>query len=581
MKEIVQAKSATLKQIFAKKYYEVPSFQRVFSWKKGNVDEFWEDINEAMQTQKCHFFGAIVLQEKKASKKQTKRIHIIYDGQQRLTVATSLVSIIRNALASFSENKISIQEKEDVQLRIKNINKFLYDNGKKPYLKLTRYNNRFFSESLVAKYTEAERQGYKSNEFLHNFVFKNLENKLNDVIAEFNTIRQKVKYLEDLLEFLFGKLYFAVILADASFPPGILFETLNFRGAQLTTADLFKSIVIAKAQEQRCKGEAEDLWADITQIADSKKINLTSFLKCFWIIRKGELIEGSLYKILKKDLTSSNKKDAVKRYLREIKKILELYARMIKPSFSDKRTEGTLKAINKIGLKEAHPLIVSLLSVSNDIANNKNKIAKEELTEWRALQKTAFRLIENISFRMFICQRTNSHEMNKFYALSAYEVINNPIQGLRKVVSNISQYAPDDTVFKQEFSTFISPNKKISLYILHKIEHRNRGRREALSQNPIKINVEHIMPQSIGTSWKKVKKYHQNYINRIGNLTLLGTRLNKTNAGFTRKKNKFYANSEVDLTKALVSYNNWGKNQINQRQKELAEKAVFVWDIKK
>ncbi|MDP8261867.1 MAG: DUF262 domain-containing protein [Candidatus Ancaeobacter aquaticus] len=45
---LIQADSSTFKQLFSNKRYEVPEFQRVFAWKKTHMNDFWEDLNEAM-----------------------------------------------------------------------------------------------------------------------------------------------------------------------------------------------------------------------------------------------------------------------------------------------------------------------------------------------------------------------------------------------------------------------------------------------------------------------------------------------------------------------------------------------------
>lgn len=264
MKELVQAKSSTLRQLFTRSHYEVPSFQRMFSWKKDNVDDFWSDVSDALKEKKCHFFGAIVLQTNK------KGVNIIYDGQQRLTVSISLLALIRNIA---SETAVTLEEgqvKNQFLKLSKKAEKYIFGKGKEPYLKLSEYNRRFFSESILGHYREAERQGYRSNENLCSVVFQNLEQKVAEELRV-TTLESKLSYLESLLEFLLNDLYFAVIHADNQFSSSVLFETLNFRGAQLSTADLFKSILFAKADQQKCKVSVEELWKDITQIVEEKK----------------------------------------------------------------------------------------------------------------------------------------------------------------------------------------------------------------------------------------------------------------------------------------------------------------------
>ncbi len=574
MRELVHAKSSTLKQLFTRSHYEVPSFQRMFSWRKENVDDFWNDISEAMRDRKCHFFGAIVLQTNK------KGVNIIYDGQQRLTVSISLLTLIRCIASETGEQREDISQKSKFVDLSKRVEKYLFNKSKEPYLKLSEYNRRFFNESVLGHYREAERQGYKSNDNLYKFAFLNLEQKVAEEVSKQTTPELQLDYLNDLFEFMLNKLYFAVIHADKHFSSGVLFETLNFRGAQLSTSDLFKSILFAKADEQRCKNSVEQLWKDLVEIINGENINLSEFLKHFWTAKHGRLVEGSLYKILKRDLENSpNVK--VSDYLKEIKSSLLTYTKILNPSFPNNRfLEESINAINKIGAKESYPLLLSIISLSLEIEiNNGKRLSGDEQAEIRKQIKILLRQIENLDFRFLICKKTDSREVSKIYATASKEIQQSPMDSLKKLALDLKRNAPDDRIFEQEFANYVSPSTKISLYILHKIETSIRGNREPLSRNPREITLEHIMPKKLDSSWKKAEKYHKNYLNRIGNLTLLSAKLNRTNASFGRKRNKYYANSEVDITKTLIGYSKWGKNQIIDRQRDLGQKAVNVWDV--
>lgn len=268
-------------------------------------------------------------------------------------------------------------------------------------------------------------------------------------------------------------------------------------------------------------------------------------------------------------------------YLRDIKASLIIYTKILNPSFpGDRSLEESLKSINRVGAKEAYPLLMSLISLSLDIEDGKNvHLDEANKTDFRKYKKTLLRQIENLSFRFLICRRADSHEVSVVYAKTSRELRNNPLESMKKAISELKNQSPEDRVFEQEFANFESQSRRLSLYILHKIETSMRGVRELLSTNPKEITLEHIMPQKLDSSWKRVERYHKKYLNRIGNLTLLSAKLNRTNASFGRKKNKYYSSSEVYITKLLVTYPKWGKNQINDRQKILAEQAVGIWSI--
>ena len=84
------------------KSYQVPIYQRDYSWDKDDWEDLWNDIGE-IPTDKTHYLGYLVLQPIKEGDES----YWIIDGQQRLTTLSILaLSII--ALLKKWEN-----EKED------------------------------------------------------------------------------------------------------------------------------------------------------------------------------------------------------------------------------------------------------------------------------------------------------------------------------------------------------------------------------------------------------------------------------------------------------------------------------------
>lgn len=95
-------------------------------------------------------------------------------------------------------------------------------------------------------------------------------------------------------------------------------------------------------------------------------------------------------------------------------------------------------------------------------------------------------------------------------------------------------------------------------------------------------HIEHIMPQKPAGEWltfyeEDVEKY-RDYINRIGNLTILQDKKNirARNKDFELKKD-FYSESRISITKELFDYNIWGYDQIEKRQQDLYELSKDIW----
>ena len=83
----IEAKEVKVSDLFSPSFrFNIPIYQRNFSWSTDEFDLIFEDINDAKELdQKQYFLGSILLQETKDEK-----LYEVVDGQQRLTALSSL-----------------------------------------------------------------------------------------------------------------------------------------------------------------------------------------------------------------------------------------------------------------------------------------------------------------------------------------------------------------------------------------------------------------------------------------------------------------------------------------------------------
>jgi hypothetical protein len=460
---------------------------------------------------------------------------------------------------------------------VKNTKKYLYDREDKAYLQLTSYNRKYFKDCLKNSYKEIETGNYRSNHFLEACVFKNLTSKINEDLKLINDSNGKFEYLKKVLNTVIDKMYFAVIYANKHFSAATLFETLNFRGAILGVSDLFKSLVFSKAIEQRCQKQVDEIWKENIELIDQNSISMTDLLKHVWIAYNGKLVDGSLYKTFKRDLDADHNAKILD-YLKMLKKNLKVYVDILKPFNKtrwkhDKNIEKSLMAINRLKSKECYPLLLALFLLPEEQQNK---------TEFYRARRKLLTAIENISFRRIICSKKENTELEKAYAECAKrlkEKTTDTVEDIEDLIKLLRRLSPDDRSFEQDFASFASPSLRLSRYILNRLEKYSIGRREPITEDTSEITIEHIMPKTLGRGWLKVSRYHKDYLNRIGNLTLLAKGLNVSNSTFIRKRTKYYQNSNANLTRALVGYSKWRKKEIIARQRELARIAVATWAV--
>ena len=112
MRITVGAENLT-KLFSGEKKLEVPSFQRNYSWRLQEIDLFIDDLKRAAEAREPHFFGPIVLLEDP----REPQVSQIIDGQQRLTSATMLISILRDQAVKLKDKNLGKQSPIDQLFR--------------------------------------------------------------------------------------------------------------------------------------------------------------------------------------------------------------------------------------------------------------------------------------------------------------------------------------------------------------------------------------------------------------------------------------------------------------------------------
>lgn len=77
-----------IRKVFETGYYNIPRFQRPYSWEKEQIVEFWNDTIKDSESD--YFIGSIVVYKK------TDDLFGIVDGQQRLTTITMILCAVRD-----------------------------------------------------------------------------------------------------------------------------------------------------------------------------------------------------------------------------------------------------------------------------------------------------------------------------------------------------------------------------------------------------------------------------------------------------------------------------------------------------
>ncbi|WP_367761248.1 DUF262 domain-containing protein [Helicobacter pylori] len=198
--------------VIEKGVFEIPSYQRGYAWQKSQLEDFWNDLEHVSKLgDKFHYMHSLTLRELE-NEFESNAFEII-DGQQRL--ATSL--ILLGLLAKTTQNKDPKYDSMNLE----------------PILSYKYYG---LSEAFRA-ITEEEKD---LERFQTSFYAKNLIKAYEFFKEEISNT--PIGTLEKMFDALIKKMLFSVAeLNDNRIDLFSSFETINNRGKDLSTLELFKN----------------------------------------------------------------------------------------------------------------------------------------------------------------------------------------------------------------------------------------------------------------------------------------------------------------------------------------------------
>ena len=563
-----------LKQLFedSSSYYEVPEYQRAYEWntnekrKRNQVKEFWEDLNEFLESSYDFPMGNIII-----LKSDDK--HEVVDGQQRLT--TSLI-LIKSIIEKFQElgyerkarelkdKYIVFQEKDYIRIRFKP----------------QEYDKNFWDDFIVygKNSRKSETPSQEKIKEAKEFFDKKLQNLS---FEEIDKIRGKVE--NSLL---------GVIELTNKKEASSIFELQNDRGKALTNLDKIKAFFIH--QIFVCNGNEEDIkyiyreFQDIYKIINSSNFPNEDDVFLYHIQAYTKL--GYSYREiseLKKIVKKINPSKRVK-FIREFSHELNQSFKAIKLFLDDRQEIACyLKDLERFRFAFAYPFIIKAY---NFFYEDKDKLRK--FLEY--LEKIVF--IHNITFT-----RANiNSRLNEFLKEFDENIdIDNFFYKMFKKLSEETYW--NDNIVKNILNGHMYNG--LARYILKKYEiYLRKQVKEGYSEDLIcRIDIykgnekdrtgwwiEHIAPETENTEEDSgYEKYDEdfinNYLHSIGNLLLTSDEHNISlgNESFSKKLSS-YKNSSMFHHREIENFiknNRWSKESIKERTNKIIKFVLNAWGL--
>ncbi|WP_081906834.1 MULTISPECIES: DUF262 domain-containing protein [Actinomycetes] len=110
----MQAQEVTLLRLIeGSKQFQIPLYQRTYSWGPKELDRLWEDVHaltdqdEGSHQSGAHFFGSVVLAPSPRAVAGGVQQWLVIDGQQRLTTIMLALAALRDRANDLGEVKLA------------------------------------------------------------------------------------------------------------------------------------------------------------------------------------------------------------------------------------------------------------------------------------------------------------------------------------------------------------------------------------------------------------------------------------------------------------------------------------------
>ena len=231
-----------LDDLFRKRLFRVPDYQRGYSWEEQQVEEFLEDL-ELLGPQRYHYTGTVVLHESDSVTRPMDRDGNTYvpveivDGQQRITTIILLLDGISRSLEGFSATAKGLSQ----GIR-KNFIATRGISGQPLYkLSLNQDTDHFFKSSVLAEQLGVEGPQITSERRLA---------AAKEMIAAYLATHLATggeageKWLQTLYTKVATQLRFTLYEVEDEAEVGVIFEVMNDRGKPLTDLEKVKNFLL-------------------------------------------------------------------------------------------------------------------------------------------------------------------------------------------------------------------------------------------------------------------------------------------------------------------------------------------------
>ncbi|MGN8441856.1 GmrSD restriction endonuclease domain-containing protein [Helicobacter pylori] len=553
----MKAGEATLLEFFEQNQtnqFVIPIYQRLYSWKKEQCEQLWDDIIKIGGNDKMngHFIGSILYVRDGIT--HSNNPLLIIDGQQRLTTITLLFIALRNHLSE----EVEILEK----FSRKKIESYLINSDKDGDKKFRLILSESDKDTLLSLIDENKRKPSEpSSKIMENF-------KLFE-----KWIRKNTDKLETIFKGLDKLMIVWIALKKGKDDPQLIFESMNSKGIELTQADLIRNYIVMEMEVEKQEDFYNQYWRAMEEDFKQNETLFNQFVRHYLTIKTRDIPNiNKVYEAFKRYQQERGIETEV--LLQDLQKYCGYFCQIAFKKEADEELNKALSFLVDLEMDVIYPLLLELYSDYSD----------------GVLSKADFIPIIDL-IESYICRRAvcglGTNSLNKIFPSFIKKI--DKKQYLKSVEKHFGslkgkQRFPNNDEFKDSFIT-------IDFYKLQKIKYFLERLENFDTKEPVdtkECTIEHIMPQTLTEEWKRdlgenFQAIHDKYLHTIGNLTLTGYNQEYSNKSFQEKRDmeKGFKQSPLRLNQGLKDLESFGEKKIEKRANDLADWALKIWTYPK
>ncbi|MCA3240900.1 MAG: DUF262 domain-containing protein [Rubrivivax sp.] len=541
--------------------YQVPPYQRDYSWTEEQWEDLWLDLAElADDPDAIHYMGAIVVEER------SDRLFSIIDGQQRLaTLSVCLLAVIAELHELAGRGVAPTDNRQRAEaLRARFIGErdpaSLLESSK---LSLNAVDDAFYQDYLVQLRAPLNPRALpKSNRLLFD-CYTYFRRQVAARVAA-NPDGERVARLAS--ETAGRQLMFIRISVDDELNAYTVFETLNARGLELSATDLLKNYLFSRLRTESDLASLQRRWQSLLKTVGQERF--PEFLRYHLQCELPRVRSQRLFKLVRVRVRDGADVFAL---IEELERRAEVFAALFDPAHAywiDRKDSAPhIRDLNLLKLRQMTPLVFAA---------------------WECLDEADFarvlKLLVVVLFRYSAVSGLNTNALELVFHDAAKAVLDGKAQRPAQVFDMLRPIYVDDERFREDFER-LSPDasrqgKKLVRYILGRLEADASGRAFDPETDP--GSIEHVLPENPDSTWEESfpMEHWERSIERLGNLTLLESALNRQlgNGNFSTKvaayrSSRYYLSQQI----AEMQIAEWTPRQVAERQRLMALRAVHLW----